>query len=216
MPTSRQKQKQVLRALEVRMVSLTKLKPWKENPRKNADAVEAVRKSIQSFGFNVPIICDHKFRILAGHTRRKAAQKLGLKEVPVIIVALSRLQGDAFAIADNQTAAIADWDMASLGKVLIKLRNSPNDLGSLGFSEQQLEALLAPRKQFPWEQFENEQRQEDLKPYALLPVKVPRKTVPIVEEAIKTVALRKGLRNRDSAILAGEVLTAVLGRRADL
>ncbi len=213
MDMKRQPQKPLLRDLEVRMLPLAKLKSWKENPRQNAGAVDALRKSIQSYGFNVPIICDRKLRILAGHTRRKAAQKLGMKNVPVIAVDLNDMEGDAFALADNQTASIANWDMTSLAKALRKLEKSAQDLSSIGFSEQQLEALLTPRKEFPWEQFERDRQQEDAKPYALLPVKVPRQSVNPLKEAIKTVAARKGLRNRDSAIIAGDVFMAFLERR---
>jgi ParB/RepB/Spo0J family partition protein len=213
MDTKRQPQKHLLRDLEVRMLPLAKLKPWKENPRENSGAVEALRKSIQSYGFNVPIICDRRLRILAGHTRRKAAQKLGMRNVPVITVDLDGTEGEAFALADNQTASIASWDMGGLARVLGRLETSGHDLSSIGFSEQQLDALLTPRKEFPWEQFERDQDQENTRPYALLPVKVPRNSVNAVKQAIKRVASRKGLRNKDSAVLAGEVLVAILERR---
>ncbi len=213
MDSKRQPRNHLLRDLEVRMLPVAKLKPWKENPRENSGAVEAVRKSIQSYGFNVPIICDGRLRILAGHTRRKAALKLGMKTVPVVLVNLDDTEGEAFALADNQTASIASWDIGSLAGILSRLETSAQDLSSIGFSEQHLEALLTPRKQFPWEQFEKDQDQEITKPYALLPVKVPRNSVNAVKDAIKRVASRKGLRNKDSAVLAGQVFVAILEGR---
>lgn len=201
--------------MELKMLPLAKLKPWKENPRQNASAVEAVRKSIQSFGFNVPIICDNKLRILAGHTRRKAAQRLGMKQVPVVMVAINNSLCEAFAVADNQTALIADWDMEHLTRILKRLQTSTKNLDALGFSPQQLEALLAPGKEFPWEQFKCENDMEVDKPYILLPVKLPREMAGKIKKAIKLFASRSGIRNRDNAILAGEVLIAALGGWAE-
>ena len=64
---------------------ISKLKPYKNNPRKNDDAVDYVAASIKEFGFKVPIIIDKSNEIIAGHTRLKAAQKLKMEEVPCII-----------------------------------------------------------------------------------------------------------------------------------
>jgi len=70
--------------LAVQEIQLVNLHPWEGNPRFNEHAVDAVVESIRSFGFNVPILCDQNLTIVAGHTRWKAAQKLGIKKVPVI------------------------------------------------------------------------------------------------------------------------------------
>ena len=61
------------------------LKPYEKNPRKNENAVEYVANSIKEFGFKVPIVVDKNNVIVAGHTRYKAAKKLGLKEVLSLI-----------------------------------------------------------------------------------------------------------------------------------
>ena len=98
-------------SLTIEEVPLAKLKPWKENPRKSGATVEAVKKSIQTFGFNVPIICTNGLRIVAGHARRKAARSLGLKTVPIIKVSMEDWKADAFAVAENQTASVAEWDI---------------------------------------------------------------------------------------------------------
>lgn len=72
--------------LQVQEIEISRLHPWEDNPRLNEHAVNTVAESIRSFGFNVPILCDQNMTIVAGHTRWKAAQKLGLEKVPVIIV----------------------------------------------------------------------------------------------------------------------------------
>ena len=95
--------------LKVEEIALTRLHPWDDNPRLNNHAVDAVAKSIRSFGFNVPILCDQNLTIVAGHTRWKAAQKLGMAKVPAIVVEMTDAQRRAFSIADNKTAEIADW-----------------------------------------------------------------------------------------------------------
>lgn len=91
------------------------LKPYKNNPRNNEQAVEPVANSIQEFGFKVPIVATYDGVIINGHTRYKAAKLLGLETVPVIIADdLTEEQIKAFRIADNKTSEIADWDFELL------------------------------------------------------------------------------------------------------
>ncbi len=90
--------------LEVQQIRVSSLKPWQNNPRLNDHAVDAVARSIESFGFNVPILCDQNATIIAGHTRWKAARRLGMKSVPVITLEMSESQRRAFSVADNKTA----------------------------------------------------------------------------------------------------------------
>lgn len=85
--------------------------PYENNPRKNDSAVEFVANSIRDFGFKVPIVIDKNNVIVAGHTRLKASEKLGLKKVPCIIADdLSEEQIRAFRLADNKVSEIAEWD----------------------------------------------------------------------------------------------------------
>ncbi len=130
--------------LEVKDIDISGLRPWEDNPRLNDHAVDAVSESIRSFGFNVPVLCDQNFTIIAGHTRWKAAQKLGLEVVPVITVEMTDAKRRAFAVADNKTAEIADWDFPKLREVLEELRSEDIDIKSLGFSNEELEELLNP------------------------------------------------------------------------
>jgi len=128
--------------LKIEEIELENLHPWENNPRINEHAVEAVAKSISSFGFNVPVICDQNHTIVAGHTRWKAAQKLGMTCIPVIVVELTETQRKAFAIADNKTAEIADWDFPKLRDILEELKNEDFDVKTLGFSSDEIRHLL--------------------------------------------------------------------------
>lgn len=89
--------------------------PYANNPRLNDNAVDAVAASIKEFGFKVPIVVDGENVIINGHTRLKAAHKLGLKQVPVIVADdLTPEQVKAFRLADNKTSELAEWDLQKL------------------------------------------------------------------------------------------------------
>ena len=108
------------------------LKPYENNPRKNDEAVNAVVKSIEEFGFKNPIIIDKDDVIIAGHTRYKAAKKLGLEKVPTIKAEdLTPEQVKAFRLADNKVSEIAAWDMTALGEELKDI--SEIDMSDFGF-----------------------------------------------------------------------------------
>lgn len=97
------------------MMNTEKLKPYENNPRFNDKAVDAVAKSIENFGFKVPIVVDKHNVIVTGHTRLKAAQKLGLAQVPVIVADdLTPEKIKAFRLADNKVSELADWDFSKL------------------------------------------------------------------------------------------------------
>ena len=113
---------------------LSMITPYKNNPRFNDNAVEAVANSIKEFGFKVPIVVDKDGVIVTGHTRLKAAKKLGLKEVPVIVASdLTSEQIKAFRLADNKTAELAEWDETALQIELDTL--SSIDMNQFGFEE---------------------------------------------------------------------------------
>ena len=116
-----------------------------QNPRINDGAVEAVVRSIQEFGFRQPIVVDEDGIIIVGHTRLKAAQKLGLEKVPVHVAkGLSPAQVKAYRLADNRTGEIAEWDYDLLPIELSQLGEMDFDLGMLGFTEDDLAKLLDP------------------------------------------------------------------------
>lgn len=120
------------------------LKPNPRNPRVNDAAVDAVARSIQAYGFTSPIITDPDLNIAAGHTRLKAARKLGLGTVPVIRVpGLTGSRFAGFTIADNKTAELADWDRDLLGTLVKELNlDAEFNLTNLGFSDKELTDLL--------------------------------------------------------------------------
>lgn len=121
---------------------IDELIPYANNPRHNDDAVFAVANSISQFGFKVPVIVDKENVLVCGHTRYKAAQKLGLKTIPCIIADdLTPEQINAFRLADNKTAELADWDMSKLEEELQGLSND-FDMEDFGFKE--LETLDEP------------------------------------------------------------------------
>lgn len=97
--------------MEIREVSIKDIHPYEKNPRINDNAVEAVANSIKEFGFKQPIVVDGNMEIIAGHTRWKAAKKLKLKTVPVLVADdLTEEQVRAYRIADNSTGELATWD----------------------------------------------------------------------------------------------------------
>jgi ParB-like chromosome segregation protein Spo0J len=107
--------------------------------------VDAVVASLREFGFRQPIVVDKHGVIVVGHTRWKAAQKLGIKEVPVHVAKdLTPEQAKAYRLADNQTATIAEWDKELLPLELADLQSVGLDLGLLGFGEDELAKHLQP------------------------------------------------------------------------
>ena len=126
--------------MEIINKKLEEIKIYEKNPRKNDDAVEGVANSIKEFGFKVPIIIDKNNVIVAGHTRYKASQKLGLIEVPCIVADdLTEEQVKAFRLADNKTNEKASWDLDLLGEELKDILNL--DMTDFGFNEFEITAL---------------------------------------------------------------------------
>lgn len=113
---------------------LSDLKPYEKNPRKNDASVPKVMESIKEFGFKVPLVIDADGVIITGHTRYKAAQKLGLDVVPCIIADdLTPKQIKAYRLADNKVSEFSVWDYDLLGEELGELAEDFN-MDELGFS----------------------------------------------------------------------------------
>lgn len=101
---------------------LEELTPYENNPRRNETAIEFVKNSIKEFGFKVPIVIDRYGVIVAGHTRYLAAQELGMTSLPCVVADdLTPQQIKAFRIADNSTAAVAEWDFDILADEIADL-----------------------------------------------------------------------------------------------
>lgn len=100
-------------------VPLSSLKAWAKNPRRNEAAVPQVVESIKRFGFAAPIVARQADgEIIAGHTRAKAAEVLGLDRVPVRFLDLDPADAHLLALADNKLNEKADWDAAGVASIL--------------------------------------------------------------------------------------------------
>ena len=118
---------------QIKEFGIDELKPYEKNPRRNDASVDYVANSIKAFGFKVPIVIDRNGKIVAGHTRYKAAKKLGMKKVPCIVADdLTEAQIKAFRLADNKVGEFSEWDMDLLGDELEDLSGSI-DMSAFGF-----------------------------------------------------------------------------------
>lgn len=119
--------------MEIKIVSINKIKPYEKNPRKNDDAVDAVASSIKEFGWQQPIVVDSGGTIIVGHTRYKAAKKLKLEEVPIVVAdKLTKEQVNAYRLADNKSGELACWDDNLLDQELNNILDI--DMSQFGFS----------------------------------------------------------------------------------
>lgn len=125
-------------------VAVEELKPWVDNPRKNDKAVAQLARSIKRFGFGAPVLARRaNGEVIAGHTRLKAAIRLGLKMVPVRYLDLDPADAHLLALADNKVGELADWDDDKLGAILSQLQAEDADLvDGTGFSDKELAKLL--------------------------------------------------------------------------
>ena len=120
--------------MQIKEILLTELKPYENNPRKNDYAVNQVAKSIEKFGFKIPIVIDKDNIIICGHTRFKAAQILELEKIPCIVAEdLTEEQIKAFRLVDNKTAEFSNWDFDKLNTELLSLELSNIDIKDFQF-----------------------------------------------------------------------------------
>lgn len=129
--------------MELNYINISDIKPYENNPRNNDIAVDKVAESIKEFGFKVPIIVDKDTVIIAGHTRYKAAKKLGLKEIPIIKAEdLAPEQVQAFRIMDNKSSEMASWNYEALLKEIEELKLEDYTLELTGFELNEVESLF--------------------------------------------------------------------------
>ena len=129
---------------QIELRSIRALLPYARNSRTHSEEqIAQVAASIREFGWTNPILVDGEGGIIAGHARLLAARKLGLEEVPVIVLAhLTPAQKRALVIADNKLALNAGWDEEMLRTELVSLQSEGFDLEVVGFSDEELRALL--------------------------------------------------------------------------
>lgn len=120
--------------MEVKSMSIDDIKPYENNPRDNDDAVDSVANSIKEFGWQQPIVVDKDMVIIVGHTRYKAAKKLGMDKVPVVVASsLTPEQVKAYRLADNKVGELADWNLPKLNIELDDINDI--DMSDFGFDE---------------------------------------------------------------------------------
>lgn len=119
--------------MKIQDLDIKSIKAYSKNPRKNDAAVDAVAASIREFGWKQPLVIDPTtMEIVAGHTRYKAAKKLGCKTVPCVMADdLTAEQIKAYRLADNKTAELAEWDFDLLGDELGDIEDI--DMTEFGF-----------------------------------------------------------------------------------
>ena len=122
---------------------LERLTPYARNPRKNDQAVDQVAGAIREYGFRVPIIAKSDGTVIDGHLRLKAAHKLAMETVPVVLADdLTETQIKAFRISVNRMADLADWDTELLALELEDLRLDGFDIDLTGFDADALDAMF--------------------------------------------------------------------------
>ena len=131
-------------SLEINYISTDVLIPYVNNSRTHSDKqVTEIASSIKEFGFTNPVLIDKENTIIAGHGRLLASKKLGLKEVPTILLEnLTEAQKKAYIIADNKLALNAGWDEELLSIELKELDELGYDTSLTGFSEDELSDIL--------------------------------------------------------------------------
>jgi ParB-like chromosome segregation protein Spo0J len=114
--------------MKIEMRETDAVVPYEHNPQLNDGAVAAVARSLEEFGWRQPIVIDEQGLIIVGRTCWRAAQQLGMEQVPMHVADLDETRARAYRLADNQTATIAEWDMDLLPGELRDLEGADFDL----------------------------------------------------------------------------------------
>lgn len=134
--------------MEIINKSRKDLIPYENNPRKNDDAVEYVANSIREFGFRSPVIIDKNNVIVAGHTRVKAAERLGIEEIPCIMADdLTDEQIKAFRLADNKVSEMSGWDFEALDMELIDIDLDMSEFGFITYDDSDIDDLFEEQEE---------------------------------------------------------------------
>jgi DNA modification methylase len=123
---------------------IDKLVFYARNPRKNDSAVDRMCSCIREFGFKIPVLARSDGEVVDGHLRLKAARKLGIAEVPVILCdEWTEAQVRAFRLMVNRSVTWASWDEELLALEVQELKESDFDLDLTGFDPGEIDSLLA-------------------------------------------------------------------------
>jgi len=125
----------------IEQVAIEKLRPWPKNPRKS-HAVDEIANSIKAFGYAAPILVQKgTYRILAGHGRLEALKKLGVTEVPVVILDIDNDRADLYTLADNKLTEKSEWDFSILADLLLDFDARNLDTRLTGFDDRELKKI---------------------------------------------------------------------------
>lgn len=172
-------------------MNVSDLTPYENNPRDNSKAISYVANSIREFGFKVPIVVDKENVIVAGHTRLKAAQLLGLETVPVIVADdLTEEQINAFRLADNKSSEFAEWDMSKLEQELEMLEM---DMSEFGFLEEE---------EIPLDRYDEEDTEKNVNQKFL---KVGKLQIPITDDEEEMLIEKATEYSEENGLLYGFV-----------
>jgi ParB-like chromosome segregation protein Spo0J len=128
----------------IELWSIERLVEYPRNPRKNDGAVDRMCSSIREFGFKIPCLVRSDGEVVDGHVRLKAARKLDITEIPVILCdEWTPAQVKAFRLMVNRSVTWADWDETALALELQEIQESDFDLSLTGFDPGEIDNLLA-------------------------------------------------------------------------
>lgn len=129
--------------ISIEVWPIERLVPYIRNPRKNDHAVERMAASINEFGFKIPILARGNGEVVDGHLRLKAAQKVGMTEVPVILCdEWSEAQVKAFRLMVNRSVSWAEWDLELVTLEMEELKTLDFDLSLTGFDPREIDGFL--------------------------------------------------------------------------
>ena len=143
---------------------LSEIVPWDKNPRKNDHAIGPVMESLERYGFVQPLIVRKSDMLLCGgHTRMKAAKLLWGEDfmAEVEYIECDDAEFSRLALQLNRTGEIADWDNEKLAQIMVELRNKDDDLTSLGWGHDEIEAIIG-ESEFMAEDFVERLNTEEL------------------------------------------------------
>ena len=139
--------------MQIEIWPVGKLVPYFRNPRNNDHAIERMVASITEFGFKIPILARSSGEVVDGHLRLKAAQKMGMTEVSVILCdEWSEAQVKAFRLMVNRSATWADWDLELVAQEMFDLKSLDFDLDLTGFDPGEIDDFLFRDPQDPPEE----------------------------------------------------------------
>lgn len=133
----------MVQPVRTEMWSIDKVRPYGRNLRRNDHAVDQMVTAIREFGFRIPVLVRSDGELIDGHLRLKAARKLGLTELPVILCDdWTPAQVKAFRLLVNRSASWAEWDLEHVAFELADLKIAEFDLTLTGFRDFELESML--------------------------------------------------------------------------